>query len=116
MSFPTTAPYPILTLFLKSSNVSSKNAYAHILIPSTLLHPSNLLTAAFILPKLPLFQNDLLLSANKQKTSALILLDVSAAFDTIDHSFLDSLPFMAFLALHLILFALTSLTVLNLLY
>ena len=33
-------------------------------------------------------QNDLLLSINQQETSALILLDFSAAFDTIDHKIL----------------------------
>ena len=33
-------------------------------------------------------QNDLLLSSNAQKVSALVLLDLSAAFDTIDHQIL----------------------------
>ena len=33
-------------------------------------------------------QNDLLLSINEQKVSALVLLDLSAAFDTIDHTIL----------------------------
>ena len=35
------------------------------------------------------FHNDLLQSINKQKVSALILLDLTAAFDTIDHNILQ---------------------------
>src|SRR5207245_2308572 len=38
--------------------------------------------------QLQIIYNDLLLSINQQKVSALVLLDLSAAFDTIDHQIL----------------------------
>src|SRR2546425_7206892 len=58
---------------------------------------SNLLTANFILLRLPYFEsidNDLLRASDRRQVTALVLLDISSAFDTIDHQILlDRLAF-----------------------